>query len=281
MIIKGLKKELMLLTRGGRLIGILLLVLGLCLAYPALYKFSAVMMEQLTEMGQQIGGEMGDFTNSFNEGMGSLTEQLGGSFAEVGFFGAVLSYMGEGFLILSLILMATAGGEQKKRSVIIPNCAGLTPEGYVLPKFILYPIFYTVLTFIGILLAGVITQLLFDTAIATDQLFFSALCASVFNFYMTALYFTLGLCTGKAGMAVVVVFLGTSLLQMLLQGADMLHYNPYALYVMASSPVAEVDKTDFAVSLAITIGLSICFCLITLVVRKVKKIDNSQGEANL
>ena len=153
MIKAGIKKELMLFTRGFKLLGVIITIVAISLLYPFTYKSMELMANQISDMGQQMGGEtQGQVENaasSINNMLGSISEMYGGSMAAVGFKTGVSSLTSTGSLVIMLLLMSAAGGEQKKRSVIIPTCAGLSPSGYVMPKFIVYPLVIGLMSFIA------------------------------------------------------------------------------------------------------------------------------------
>ena len=160
MIKAGIKKELMLFTRGFKLLGVIITIVAISLLYPFTYKSMELMANQISDMGQQMGGEtQGQVENaaaSINNMLGSISEMYGGSMAAVGFKTGVSSLTSTGSLIIMLLLMSAAGGEQKKRSVIIPTCAGLSPSGYVMPKFIVYPLAIGLMSFIGGMISVII-----------------------------------------------------------------------------------------------------------------------------
>lgn len=57
MIKSGIKKELMLFTRGFKLLGVIITILAISLLYPFTYKSMELMANQISDMGQQFGGE--------------------------------------------------------------------------------------------------------------------------------------------------------------------------------------------------------------------------------
>ena len=239
MIKVGIKKEFMLFSRGFRLIGVIITIIGISLMYPLLYKSMEMMAGQIADMGQQIGGEAQDqvtgAVDSINGMMSSLEAMYGGSMAAVGFKTGVSSITSTGFLIISLLLMATAGGEQKKRSVIIPNCAGLTPAGYVLPKFIVYPVMIGLFSFLGGMATGGISNLIYNNELNINDIIFSSLCAAIYMLFMTALYFLIGLSTGRPGISVIIVYGGSTIIPILLQSLDIDRYNPFTFQSLLMS----------------------------------------------
>ena len=285
MIKVGIKKEFMLFSRGFRLIGVIITIIGISLMYPLLYKSMEMMAGQIADMGQQIGGEAQDqvtgAVDSINGMMSSLEAMYGGSMTAVGFKTGVSSITSTGFLIISLLLMATAGGEQKKRSVIIPNCAGLTPAGYVLPKFIVYPLVIGVLSFLGGIITGGISNLIYNNELNINDIIFSSLCAAIYMLFMTALYFLIGLSTGRPGISVIIVYGGSTIIPILLQSLDIDRYNPFTLQSLLMSSYNDADMNNFMLSTVVAFILSVICCLLALMIMTLRRVDNTVGEANL
>lgn len=285
MIKTGIKKEFMLFSRGFRLIGVIITIIGISLMYPLMYKSMEMMAGQIADMGQQIGGEAQDqvtgAVDSINGMMSSLEAMYGGSMAAVGFKTGVSSITSTGFLIISLLLMATAGGEQKKRSVIIPNCAGLTPAGYVLPKFIVYPVMIGLFTFLGGMATGGISNLIYNNELNINDIIFSSLCAAIYMLFMTALYFLIGLSTGRPGISVIIVYGGSTIIPILLQSLDIDRYNPFTLQSLLMSSYNDADMNNFILSTVVAFILSVICCLLALMIMTLRRVDNTVGEANL
>ena len=285
MIKSGIKKELMLFTRGFKLLGVIITIIGISFLYPVMYKSMEIMANQISDMGQQIGGEtqgqVDSAVSSINGMMDSISEMYGGSMAAVGFKTGVSALTSTGSLIIMLLLMSTAGGEQKKRSVIIPNCAGLTPTGYVLPKYIVYPLAISVLSFLGGLATGSISNLLYNNELILSDIVFSSACAAIYIFFLVSVYFLTGLATGRPGISVIIVYAGVTVIPILLQTLRIDKYNPFALQNLLMSSYNEADINNFTLSVVVSVILSVISCLIALMVTTLRKIDNSVGEANL
>lgn len=285
MIKAGIKKEFMLFSRGFRLIGVIITIIGISLMYPLMYKSMEMMAGQIAGMGQQIGGEAQDqvtgAVDSINGMMSSLEAMYGGSMAAVGFKTGVSSITSTGFLIISLLLMATAGGEQKKRSVIIPNCAGLTPAGYVMPKFIVYPVMIGLLSFLGGMTTGGISNLIYNNELNINDIIFSSLCVAIYMLFMTALYFLIGLSTGRPGISVIIVYGGSTIIPILLQSLDIDRYNPFTLQSLLMSSYNDADMNNFMLSTVVAFILSVICCLLALMIMTLRRVDNTVGEANL
>lgn len=285
MIKAGIKKEFMLFSRGFRLIGVIITIIGISLMYPLLYKSMEMMAGQIADMGQQIGGEAQDqvtgAVDSINGMMSSLEAMYGGSMAAVGFKTGVSSITSTGFLIISLLLMSTAGGEQKKRSIIIPDCAGLTPAGYVMPKFIVYPVMIGLLSFLGGMATGGISNLIYNNELNINDIIFSSLCVAIYMLFMTALYFFIGLSTGRPGISVIIVYGGSTIIPILLQSLDIDRYNPFTLQSLLMSSYNDADMNNFMLSTVVAFILSVICCLLALMIMTLRRVDNTVGEANL
>ncbi len=284
MIKSGIKKELMLFTRGFKLLGVIITILAISLLYPFTYKSMELMANQISDMGQQFGGEtQGQVENaaSINNMLGSISEMYGGSMAAVGFKTGVSSLTSTGSLVIMLLLMSAAGGEQKKRSVIIPTCAGLSPSGYVMPKFIVYPLVIGLMSFIGGMITGGISNLIYNNELIISDIVFSSVCGAIYMFFITAVYFLTGLSTGRPGISVIIVYAGSTIVPLILQALDIDKYNPFTLQTLLMSSYSEADMNNFILSTVVSVVLSVISCLLTLMITTLRKIDNSVGEANL
>lgn len=284
MIKAGIKKELMLFTRGFKLLGVIITILAISFLYPLTYKSMELMANQISDMGQQMGGEtQGQVENaaSINNMLGSISEMYGGSMAAVGFKTGVSSLTSTGSLIIMLLLMSAAGGEQKKRSVIIPTCAGLSPYGYVMPKFIVYPLVIGLMSFIGGMITGGISNLIYNNELIISNIVFSSVCGAIYMFFITAVYFLAGLSTGRPGISVIIVYAGSTVVPLILQALDIDKYNPFTMQTLLMSLYSEADMNNFILSTVVSVVLSVISCLLTLMITTLRKIDNSVGEANL
>ena len=280
MIKSGIKKELMLFTRGFKLLGVIITILAISLLYPFTYKSMELMANQISDMSQQFGGEtQGQVENaasSINNMLGSISEMYGGSMAAVGFKTGVSSLTSTGSLVIMLLLMSAAGGEQKKRSVIMPTCAGLSPSGYVMPKFIVYPLAIGLMSFIGGMITGGISNLIYNNELIISDIVFSSVCSAIYMFFITAVYFLTG-----PGISVIIVYAGSTIVPLILQALNIDKYNPFTLQTLLMSSYSDADMNNFVLSMVVTVVLSVISCLLTIMITTLRKIDNSVGEANL
>ena len=77
MIKAGIKKEFMLFSRGFRLIGVIITIIGISLMYPLLYKSMEMMAGQIADMrrGTGSGNRCGRFNQRHDELTGSYVRR--------------------------------------------------------------------------------------------------------------------------------------------------------------------------------------------------------------
>lgn len=257
----GLQKEMQFFCRSFRMWGVVIAAFAFALLDPLLMKALESLTGSLAEMDPTLAEIDFGVANMSSTGvlsaMGDLTSTL--------------------LLIMMLVIMYAAGGELKKRSMIIPQNAGLTPTLYLMPKFILYPLFGALLTFVGIFCSYLFSFALYsEVNVTASQVLQGALLAAVFQLFLVTLYLTLGLCTAKAGLAVAVIYGGSMLLSTLFTalGADKFH--PFTLTAQAQDIImgAEADNANYWGSIGITVLLAALCYGVTLFVISAKRIDN-------
>lgn len=257
----GIQKELMFFSRSFRMWGVVIAAFAFALLDPLLMKVLDSMTATIGEMDPTLA-EL----------------DLGGmNMSQAGVIGAVGDLTSTLLLIVSLVIMYAAGGELKKRSMIIPQNAGLTPQLYLLPKFVLYPVFSGVFTFLGVLCSWVFSFALYDQVnVDLGQALFASLLAAVFQMFLLSLYLTLGLCTAKAGLAVAVVYGGNVILSSLFTalGADKFH--PFTLTSQAQNIIMgeEIDPANLWGSIGVTLLLIVLCYFVTLFAVSAKRVDN-------
>lgn len=258
----GLQKELMYFSRSFRMWGVVIAAFAFALLDPLMMKMLDSLTASLADMDASLAG---------------FELSVEGNMSGMGVIGAMGDLTSTLLLILMLVIMYTAGGELKKRSMIIPQNAGLTPKLYLLPKFMLYPIFGGLLTFVGILCSWLFSFALYervDTGLGEALL--ASLLAAVLQMFMVTLYLTLGLCTAKAGLSVAVVYGGNVLLSALFTslGADKFH--PFTLTAQAQDIImgGEIDHANLWGSIGITLLLAALCYFVALFVISAKRVDN-------
>ena len=293
MLKTGLKKEMMFFTRSFRMWGILLAAVLFAVVSPLLMKVSFMMLDAIGDMDFSMedtvpdSGDNGEVVNNMADfsmeitgdvDFGSLSDA---EFASLGVISSLGDLTGTLMLVAMLVTMYSAGGELKKRSMIIPQNAGLTPQLYLLPKFLVYPLAMAVFGFCGIWISYGTCCLMFpNNDITIGAVAVTALVAGVFDAFMTAAYFTLGLCTAKAGLSVVIMYGGNAILTVLFSalGADKFH--PFTLTTQAQEALLgeEVDKVNLWGSIGITLLIILLCYFVTLFVISAKRIDNRGKE---
>lgn len=256
----GMKKELLFFGRSFRLWGVLIGFISFALLDPLMIKG----LEEMYKMTGIIPETMGMPTLTMSDGLAS----------------GIADITSTGYLICMLVMMGTAGGELKKRSTIIPNCSGLTPSAYLIPKFVFYPLFVLVTVFISVILCSVFASAIFAESIALESTLVAAASAAVYSLFNISLYLMLGLSTGRAGIAVATCFLFGTLLGTVFQVLGVDKFHPYALQTQATLAAsgAPVDYLNLFGSIGVTVIIIVIFYLVTLFVFYAKRVDNRGNE---
>lgn len=287
MLKEGIKKEMMFFSRSFRMWGVLVAAVLLAAAAPLLIKLSFVMMNSLSDMMDESGYtyDTDNSTVGVNFGIEFGDTDMNADMEEqMGKFGAVSALgdlTGTFMLIFMLVTMYTAGGELKKRSMIIPQNAGLSSRLYILPKFIVYPVSALIFAFCGVWIGFGVSTLVFPN-VQVDILgvLEAAFAAAVYDAFVIVLYLTLGLCTAKAGIATVIMYGGSAILSTLFAalGADKFH--PFTLIIQAQNAVMEesFDGVNYWGSIGITVLIMALCYFVTLFVISARRIDNRGKE---
>ena len=280
----GLKKEFMYLSRTMRLFGVVLTFVLVALFDPLMMKVTASLLEMVGSnptLSEQVGGD--DVTvniggasyedMSMNEMLGTLSN--GANIAAVG----ANDIAGTAALVILFIFMAPCGSEQKKRSVIIPRCAGLTGKLYAAPKFVLYPALVFACAFCGVLITSGFSLMIFGGEIPIGNLLLSALSVALYDAFVIVLQLTIGICTGRPGIGVICTLLATSLVPTILQLLRVDRFNPFALPSAAVGIIAgEPEMLNIWVSIGVTVVLGAILYFTTLFALSATETDNSGGE---
>lgn len=288
MLKEGIKKETMFFTRSFRMWGILMAAVLFAAVAPLLIKLSFIMMESLDEiMGEDGGNYLAssdsarvetDFSIEFGTNIDMSQENQMGKLGAVSALGDLTGTL---MLIFMLVIMYAAGGELKKRSMIIPQNAGLSAKLYVLPKFIIYPICAAVFAFCGMWIGFGVSSLVFPSvSVSVLGVLEAAFAAAVYDAFIIVLYLTLGLCTAKAGIATVIMYGGSTILSALFNalGADKFH--PFTLQYQAQSAVIaeSFDALNYWGSMGVSVLIMVLCYFVTLFVISVRRVDNRGRE---
>lgn len=290
------KKEWAHFSRTFRVWGVILVILGFALSNPIMFKFVSVVMNELMKeqtpsvstaslMVQVNQADQAPSEGSEGGLLGGIDmEEALAMYSDAGvMFSATLSmFVTYGLLVIMLILMAAAGGEQKKRAMIVPMCSGLEYKNYLLPKFIIYPLFTFAVTFLGSLMAGGLCNSMFgNNKISAAGMFISALDISVYMLFIVSVFLSLGLCSSRPGVMVPCVFLGQTMIEGLFNRIGLVRFHPFALLSYISSGVItsteysfDEEIPSFITALVLAIVISVLMYFLALGVLKAKKIDN-------
>lgn len=303
----GFKKEWMMFSRTFKCLGVMIAIFAFAIVDPLMMKGMDLLFTELEKMTEEhtasqsisdsessnyanlslgIGIDLDENTEKLasEEGSSDFMGQMNiiyGSSTATGFYSAMSDITNTGTLIILIVLMAAAGGEQKKRSTMIPDCAGLSPKNYLLPKFVLYPLFCFAATFLATFVAYGVSLMVFTTPLEISNVLFAAVCAGVYQFFIVSLYFLFGICTSKPGVGTIIIFISTGIIPVILSAAKANKYNPFALLSMLTSDVGDVEMSNFVLSIVVTFILYIIMYFITLLVLTAKKIDNRGSDAHL
>ncbi|MCL1823172.1 MAG: hypothetical protein FWG44_03120 [Oscillospiraceae bacterium] len=258
------KKEFLAFFRTKKLIILSCVFIGLAIINPVLLKG----MDSILDMPEMQAA--GLTKESAYTALDGITE-------------AVSNFSSTGLLVFLLVINSFAGGEQKKRSIIIPNCSGLSSFGYLFPKFIVYPLTAFLLTVWGTLVSSGVSSLIFsEGSIEFIKVLCSGVLMGIFVMFYICLHLTLGTATGKAGMSSAVCFVSSVFLPaiFLALGSD-LSYNPFGLNAMSIAalyPDNGLKSSDIFITVIIAFVIMAIAFFLALFAQNAKKIDNSGNE---
>jgi ABC-2 type transport system permease protein len=223
---------------------------------------------------------MGDIYDELGVDMSSMTEQLT-STASTGVSSQVSDISSIGIIVFILVISSFAGGEQKKRSIIIPHSSGLNSFSYLFPKFIIYPITIFILSLLGTIAAGVLSGLIFDY---NDLVFSDVLSAGVllgfYGMFYICLHLTLGTGTGKPWISSAICIAALMLLPSIFAIANASPaFNPFTVSQAAVSAVyGAIPSSEIAIGICVALVLIVILFFVALFTQNARKIDNSGNE---
>lgn len=280
------KKEFMYFSRTFRMFGVIFAILIISLFDPLVYKgmtvFVGIMGEQLEESGFTVTADAGtlasadgDMTNPF-AGLAELYESLRAPEVAAA---AVADFTSTSSLIIFLVLMQPSGGEQKKRSTIIPLCAGLTPIRYIVPKFVIYPLTAFLSSLIALPLCAGVSVFLFGGEISFANSLAAGAVVGLYLAFLIVIELTLGICTARPGLAAIFTILGSQLLPTVLSLFGINRFNPFVLPELASGFLSgEVGTLNLWVSVGVAAVVGVILFFTTLLTQTARRIDNSGNE---
>lgn len=273
----GFKKEWLHFLRSFRFGGMLICIFSFAAANPLLYKALFAMMEMMEQ------SEVGAIMAEQGANLGAITaiaDNAGAIFSMT-----LVELCATSLLVIMLLLMSPFGGEQKKRATFIPFCSGLSYKNYLIPKFVLYPAVLFAATFIGGCFGGVLCNSLYTTGVVdTVGILLGSLLCAIYVVFILSIYMALGICTGRPGIMVIVVYIGQTLVQLILTSLGLARFNPFALYGMISegamldAQYIRQETPSIIVSVVLSIAISTLMYFMTLGVLKAQKINNQENK---
>ena len=287
------KKEGAYLFRTFKFLGLVLAIFGFAIANPLMYKVTGLLFKQLNanqptatvqvEVDPSEGGSDSIMDGLLGGmGMGDMAEMY--SRADTTLTMSLVSFSTYSLLIIMLVMMSTAGGELKKRAMIVPLCSGLKFKNYLVPKFVIYPLTVFAVTFLGGLTSGGLCNALFEEGrVGFGMIALGSLLMAIYAAFIIAIYLSLGLCTSRAGLMVGAVFLGQMFLRSTLEGMGLEDYQPFSLVTVVASMYYEgydlsAKLTSILVSIGLAVVIGVLMFVLALGVLNAKKIDNQEEE---
>ncbi len=271
------KKEWLHFMRSFRFGGVLICIFSFAAANPLLYKALFALMEMMEQ--SDMGAIMAEEGASLGT-IAALADNATAIFSMV-----LIELCGSSLLVIMLLLMSPFGGEQKKRATFIPFCSGLSFRNYLLPKFVLYPAVLFVGTFVGGCFGGLLCNSLFAVGtIEPSSMLLGSLLASIYAVFILSVYMALGICTGRPGIMVIIVYIGQTLIQLVLTSLDLARFNPFALYGMFSGGTlfdpqyVKQETPSIVVSVVLAIVISTLMYFLALATLKSQKINNQENK---
>lgn len=278
----GFKKEWLQFSRTFRFGGVLIAIFSVALSYPLMYVALNMLIEYSNKMRQaQMTASIGFESNA--EAMEMVSEMIND--AGIIFSLTLADLCASSLLIIMLILMSPSGGEQKKRATIIPSCCGLKYFNYLVPKFVIYPLTVFGGTFLAAMTAGELCNMLFsDNKVELGMMMLAAFLCAVYATFIIVIYISIGLSTSKPGVVTVLVYLGTTLVELILTSLDLTKYHPFTLRTVIASEMfmGGFDLSENIASICVGTLLSIIVMVLMFFmaysVLSAKKINNQEDK---
>jgi len=271
------KKEYLAFFRTKTFLIVALVVIGLSILSPLL----------ITGLGAFIDSMSDLYDEYFDMDVSIMSEMLG-STASLGVTTTASDITGVGLIVYLLLINRAAGGEQKKRAVIIPMSSGLRSVAYIFPKFIIYPLSAFVLAVAAMFISWAVSVLVFDVNdVAFIGVLTAGILAGVSMMFYVCFHITIGTATGKAGMSAALCIIASVLLPNIFAMVNMEYmFNPFALNVLAGAFVTRTaiygqELLDIAITIAFALAIMIGAYYIAVFAQNAKKIDNTGNEIEL
>jgi len=270
------KKEYLAFSRTKKLFILSCVFMGLSVFSPLLIRGMTGLMDSMSDMYSEFGMDISGLTGAVNAS------------AALGAAQGISGLTDTGLLVFLILINNFAGGEQKKRSVIIPNTSGLKGFSYITPKFVIYPLAIFILAVIGAFTSAAVSIAAFDTNdIIMGRILTGGILSGVYLMMYVCFHISLGTATGQAGMSSAVCVGASLLLPNIFAIANAgLAYNPFTINLMAANAVYdkfwdETPVTDIIMTVVIALASMVIVYLLALFAQSAKKIDNSGNEISI
>lgn len=271
------RKEILAFFRTNKFLIVAIVIIGWAIVSPLIIVGSVALLEAMEPLYDAIGMDIS-----------AMTGMLDATTVSMGVYTGITNTTQVGLIVYLLLINSFAGGEQVKRSVIIPRSSGLRNFCYVFPKYIVFPAAAFFLTVIGAFASWGISALVYDVhdVAAMGVLLGGALAGISMMFYVCC-HLTLGTATSKPGMSAAVCITAAMLLPDIFSfsGADLI-YNPFTLNYLGASLVHETamlyyQQLDVIMSVVVAFVLMLILYFIALFVQNAQKVDNRGNEIRL
>ena len=265
----GVFKEIAAFFRTKKFIILACVFIGIACFYPLMIRGLSMFMYAMSDVYEEVGIDITVMT-------AELT-----SYTSIGVTNAVSGLTSVGLMVFLLLINSFSGGEQKHRSIIIPQNSGLEVFNYLLPKFIIFPLAIYVFTLVGVIVSRGVSGLVFDYNDVTMQsVVVAAALAGLYNMFFVCLHLTLGTSTGKAGMSAAICIVASIILPEIFMVANTVPaYNPLTMSVAAAMIASGAEiRPGIVTGVIITVLLMVAVFLIALFAQNAKKVDNKGNE---
>ena len=262
-------KEMLAFLRTYKLLILICVIVGWSVISPVLIVSLGALVDTMTPIYDELGVDVGGLT-------GELTAT-----ASIGVASQISDISSIGLIVFLMVINSFAGGEQRKRSIIIPQSSGLSSFSYIMPKFAIYPLTVFILSLTGTFAASIVSGFIFKS---NDLIFINVLYAGillgVYNMFYVCLHLTLGTGTGKPWISSAICIGASLILPSIFTITNATPaYNPFTISgAAASALVGNESGTDIITGILVAAILMIILFSIAIFAQKAKKIDNSGNE---
>ena len=116
--------------------------------------------------------------------------------------------------------------------------------------------------------------------ISVGMLLLASLMSAVYMTFFTVVYMSIGLCTSRPGVVTVLMYIGVSIVQLILTSLDLTKFHPLTLRSLVTGEMFAGDFVladniaSILVGIALSVVIGIMMFILTLTVQKGTKINN-------